>query len=64
MALGRAELDAQGFIWEDYYRPMTFQTVLTSLMTVTDLSWQNQLVNYLTTTGEVAAGLVGLINCR
>ncbi|MBF8276581.1 MAG: hypothetical protein HW390_1654 [Candidatus Brocadiaceae bacterium] len=56
----QAEFDAQGFIWEDYYRPMTFQSVLTSLMAVTESSWQRQLVKCLTTAGEVAGGLVGI----
>ena len=56
----QAEFDSQGFIWEDYYRPMTFQSVLTSLMSVTDSSWQRQVVKYLTAAGEVAGGLVGI----
>jgi hypothetical protein len=55
-----AELLSHGYIWHDYYRPMTFASVLNSLLVVTDNTLQSQVVKYLESAGIIAGGLVGL----
>ncbi len=56
----QAQLASHGYIWEDYYRPMTFQGVLNSLLVVTESSVRAQVMRWLETAGIVAGGVVGL----
>jgi len=56
----QALYNEHGFIWHDYYRPMTFQSVLSSLIVATEAGPRAQIVRYLETAGIIAGGLVGL----
>lgn len=51
---------ATGYLFEDYYRPMSFRAVLTSLFQKTEDRNVNQALNWLESLGAVAGALVGL----
>ncbi len=54
------ELNRSGYVWEDYYRPMTLEAVLISLAAKTRSHPNNRAIDYLQSIGVVAGALVGL----
>lgn len=54
------ELNRSGYVWEDYYRPMTLEAVLISLAAKTRSHPNNRAIDYLQSLGVVAGALVGL----
>lgn len=53
-------LSEQGYFWEDYYRPMTFESVLLSLTAETRNQPSEKILRWMESAGVVFAGLVGL----
>lgn len=49
-----------GMIWQDYYRPMTFQAVLNSLIFVHDRSWETRTVRFMESAARVAGGIAAM----
>jgi hypothetical protein len=56
----QAKLARQGYLWEDFYRPMTFEAVLLSLTARTRSHWSNRVLDYLESLGVLAGALVGM----
>ncbi len=54
------KLSRHGYFWEDFYRPMTFESVLLSLTARTRAHPMNRALNYLESLGVVAGALVGM----
>jgi hypothetical protein len=54
------ELNRSGYVWEDYYRPMTLEAVLISLAAKTRSHPNNRAIDYLQSIGVVAGALVGM----
>lgn len=53
-------LSRHGYLWQDYYRPMTFEAVLISLTEKTNRHPKNRAIDYLQSIGVIAGSLVGL----
>ncbi len=53
-------LARHGYLWQDYYRPMTLEAVLLSLSAKTKSHPNNRILEYLQSIGVVAGSLVGL----
>lgn len=53
-------LASHGYMWHDYYRPMTFEAVLISLSAKTKAHPNNRIIEYLQSIGVIAGSLVGL----
>ncbi len=49
-----------GMLWQDYYRPMTFQAVLNSLIFVHDRSWETRTVKFMESAARVAGGIAAM----
>lgn len=54
------KLSRHGYFWEDFYRPMTFESVLLSLTARTRAHPMNRALKYLESLGVVAGALVGM----
>ena len=54
------KLAISGYMWEDYYRPMSFESVLISLISQTKNHPRNKALKWLRSAGVLAGGLVGL----
>ncbi len=54
------ELNRSGYVWEDYYRPMTLEAVLISLAAKTRSHPNNRAIAYLQSIGVIAGALVGM----
>lgn len=54
------ELAGQGYLWEDYYRPMSFNSVLISLIRKNETAPMRKVLDHLRSAGVVAGALVGL----
>lgn len=53
-------LARHGYLWQDFYRPMTFEAVLLSLAAKTKSHPNNRILEYLQSIGVIAGSLVGL----
>jgi hypothetical protein len=53
-------LAGHGYLWQDFYRPMTFEAVLLSLAAKTKSHPNNRIIEYLQSFGVIAGSLVGL----
>jgi len=56
----QGENAAAGYLFRDYYRPMTFESVLVSLLRKADEEPARRVLAWLESAGVVAAALVGL----
>lgn len=56
----QAKLSRHGYLWEDFYRPMTFEAVLLSLTARTRSHPANRVLDYLESVGVMAGALVGM----
>jgi hypothetical protein len=56
----QAKFSEHGYIWQDYYRPMTYQSVLNSLLETHQNSTKQKVFRWLESAGVVAGSLVGI----
>ncbi|HJU40553.1 MAG TPA: hypothetical protein VJ724_13335, partial [Tahibacter sp.] len=56
------KLTKYGYVWEDYYRPMTFESVLLSITAETHDQRSQKVLRVMESLGVLAAGFVGLGN--
>lgn len=54
------EMLERGYLWKDYYRPMTFQAVLNSVIFAQEHDPKTRGIRYLEALANVAGGAVGL----